>query len=55
MVGKSVSTREKSRALGKDLRAMFRSLEKRQVPPRLLSVVDQLAAQAPVAAAKKAG
>jgi hypothetical protein len=55
MVGKTAVAREKSRALGNDLKSMFRSLEKRPVPPRLQSVVDQLAAQEPVAAAKKAG
>jgi hypothetical protein len=50
-----VSAREKSRALGKDLRSMFRTLEKRPTPPRLQSLVDQLAEQAPVAPAKKVG
>ena len=33
---------------------MFRALEKRPAPPRLRSLVDQLAEQAPVALAKKA-
>jgi hypothetical protein len=55
MVVKVVSAREKSRAVGRDLKSMFRTLEKRPTPARLLSVVDQLAEQAPVAAAKKAG
>jgi hypothetical protein len=55
MAGKVVSAREKSRAVGQDLKSMFRTLEKRPTPPRLLSVVDQLAEPAPVAAPKKAG
>jgi len=55
MVGKTLSAREKSRALGKDLKSMFRALERRPAPPHLLSVVDQLAEPAPVAAVKKAG
>jgi hypothetical protein len=46
MAGKSGSDREKSRALDKDLKAMFRSLEKRPAPERLRSVVDQLAQDA---------
>lgn len=54
MVGKTASAREKSRALSVELRSMFRALEKRPAPPRLRSLVDQLAEQAPVALAKKA-
>ncbi len=55
MVGKVVSAREKSRVIGQDLRSMFRALEKRPAPPRLVSLVEQLAEQTPLPETKKAG
>ena len=55
MAGKPTSGREKSRALGQDLKSLFHALEKRPAPPRLVALVDQLAEQTPVAPAKKAG
>ncbi|MGZ5987024.1 MAG: hypothetical protein ACXWK7_19020 [Caulobacteraceae bacterium] len=55
MAAKSMSDREKSRSLGKALKSMFRSLEKRPVPERLKSVADQLAEIPGAALDKKTG
>jgi hypothetical protein len=55
MAGKSGPDREKSRALGKGLKAMFRALEKRPVPERLEFVLDQLVQDAAFIPVKKTG
>jgi len=42
MARKSLTEKRKTLALGDGLRGMFRALEKRPVPERLVAVVEQL-------------
>lgn len=42
MAQKSLTDRRKTLALGDGLRSMFRALEKRPVPEKLIAVVEQL-------------